>query len=397
MLQGFFYSLLAGVTAAGATGLGAPAATVIPGEAQALISWTAPMQSINGIDIEESIDSGNSWVPVTKLPPDSTHLRVQNLIDGKNYWFRVRWIWPDNSFGIPSATLVVVPIQNPDAPSGLVATTNDTQVALSWDQSTNKSITGYEIEQSTDGGTTWKVIDQNTGTSSTGYLVDGLNAGTTYTYRIKAIAFGGVQSEYSDSAVVKIGTPTPGGFPLNYSIVANKVILTWQTPQDLTDVATYQVNASADGGVNWFTVATTQGGTNTAAVPYVIGGSTYQVIATSGSGATSSSAIELVQTNALSESTPSALPDSHSASNPASNPAASQTPSLAASTPASSSFRIPLIPIALILTLFGVGAWLVLSFENRKFKLKSQKRAPQKRKSQKKRKPKKRKSIKSKA
>ncbi len=100
---------------AATSGLGAPVATVTAGESQALISWAAPGQAINGIDIEESVDSGNNWVSVTKLPPTSTHLRVQNLTDGKNYWFRVRWIWPDNSLGIPSATLVAIPINKPAA------------------------------------------------------------------------------------------------------------------------------------------------------------------------------------------------------------------------------------------------------------------------------------------
>ena len=170
--------------AATGSGLGAPQATAIPGESQVLINWAPPSGAINGILIEDSLDSGNTWTTVTKLPPNSTHIRVQGLTDGKNYWFRVRWIWPDNSFGIPSRTLVAIPINNPSQPTGLIATASGTQVALNWDQTTEKAVTGYDIEQSTDGGNTWTVVSANTGSSSSGYLIDNLTRGTTYTYRI---------------------------------------------------------------------------------------------------------------------------------------------------------------------------------------------------------------------
>ena len=253
--------------AATGSGLGAPQATAIPGESQVLINWSPPSGAINGIQIEDSLDSGNTWTIVTKLPPNSTHIRVQGLTDGKNYWFRVRWIWPDNSLGIPSRTLVAIPINNPSQPTGLIATASGTQVALNWDQTTEKSVTGYDIEQSTDGGTTWTVVSANTGSSSSGYLIDNLTRGSTYTFRIRALAFGGGKSDYSEVASVKVGLTPTGGFALTYKITGTKINLTWETPQDIPDVTSYQVNASGDGGANWFTVATTQGGINTALVP----------------------------------------------------------------------------------------------------------------------------------
>ena len=372
---------------AATSGLGAPVATVTAGESQALISWAAPGQAINGIDIEESVDSGNNWVSVTKLPPTSTHLRAQNLTDGKNYWFRVRWIWPDNSLGIPSATLVAIPINNPAAPSGLVATASDTQVALSWDQVSDKSVIGYDIEQSTNGGTSWTVVNANTGSSSSGFLINDLTPGTTYSYRIKALAFGGGQSEYSEAAVVKIGTSTPGGFTLNYTIAASRITLTWDTPQDLPDVAKYEVNASGDGGVNWFTVATTQSGVNTAIVPYVIGGSANQVIATSAAGMTSTSTIQTIQTNAIpdptvsSGSTPSSSGGNGTTGDGSQN-SGNNNPTSAPTIPTGSgkSSSSPLMPIVGGLAVIGIGSWLIIGFRNRKNKGRSRKRPKPKKK-----------------
>ncbi len=370
MLIGLFLKPLALFAAAASAGLGSPTANAVPSESQVLISWQAPTQAINGVLIEESVDSGNSWITVTKLPPTSTHLRVQGLTDGKNYWFRVSWIWPDYSIGIPSATLVAIPINNPSAPTGLIATANDTQVALNWDQPTQGSVTGYEIEQSTDGGTTWTIVSKNTGSIASGYLIDRLTTGTTYTYRIKALAFGGGQSEYSDSAVVKVAAAPTGGFALNYAIKKTKITLTWETPIDLSDVTDYKVNVSSDGGANWFTVATTPGGINTAIVPYVIGGATYQVIATSTSGQTASSAVELVQTNAIPDPTttaklsPTPTPSSSATPTPSSSATPTPNPTASISPPTKSSSKLPIIPIAAIILALVVGISIFVGSRN---------------------------------
>jgi len=392
VLHGLFLKSLAVLLAAATgSGLGAPQATAVPGESQVLINWATPTASINGIDIEESLDSGNTWTTVTKLPPNSTHIRVQGLTDGKNYWFRVRWIWPDNSLGIPSATLVAIPINNPSQPTGLIATASGTQVALNWDQTTEKSVTGYEIEQSTDGGNTWTVVTSNTGSSSSGYLIDNLTRGTTYNYRIKALAFGGGKSDYSDATSVKLAVSPTGGFALSYKITGSKITLSWETPQDIPDVQSYQVNASGDGGANWFTVATTEGGINTALVPYVIGGSTYQVIATSSAGETSASSIELIETNLLPDPVttatfnPGATGDGSTPSpTDSSTPSPTPTDTSAAATTKSSS--LPIIPIAIVLVAIAVGSWLAIGMRNRGGKKGAKKRPKPKRKPAKKKK-----------
>lgn len=387
MLEGIFLKSLAAFSTAATFGLGAPVATSIPGESQVLINWVTPTDPINGIDIEESRDSGTTWTSVSKLPPTSTHVRIQGLTDGKNYWFRVRWIWPDNSLGIPSATLVAVPINNPTPPTGLIATASGTQVALNWDQTIQPSVTGYEIEQSTDGGSTWKVVTANSGSSSSGYLIDGLTPGTTYTFRIKALAFGGGVSDYSDAAVVKLASAPTGGFALNYSIVASRITLTWDTPTDIPDVQTYQVRASGDGGINWFTIATTQGGINTAIVPYVIGGSTYQVIATSSLGLTSASTVELVETNSIPDprTTATLNPGAPgSGTTPIVGPSptdnSSQTPSAAPVIPSSGgkSSSAPIIPIAAGLIVIGGGAWLLIGIRNKNSKKKPRRKPAKK-------------------
>ena len=310
MLSGIFIkSLLALVAIAGA-GIGSPNPAAVSGDSQVKISWPAATQAIFGVAVEESRDSGSTWFTAVRLPPTSTHVNLQGLTNGKNYWFRLRWIWLDNSLSIPSPTLVEIPMNTPSAPTGLIATASATQIGLSWDHDLNKFIIGYEIEDSTDGGNSWSVIQLNTGSPSDGYLVNNVKEGTTYTFRIRAFGFGGVESDYSDSAVAKVAKAPSGGFALTSSIQKSKVALKWETPTDLPDIQSYEVRISGDGGVNWFKIATTQGGVNSTDVPYVIGGSTYQVIATSSEGLTSVSQIQLVQTNAISNA-PNTITPSH--------------------------------------------------------------------------------------
>ena len=366
MLQGLFIKLVVAFSAIASVGVGSPNPIAVPGDSQVKITWVGTSQPIFGVAVEESLDSGNTWITAARLPPNSTHVNVQNLTNGKSYWFRLRWIWLDNSLSIPSPTLVEIPMNTPSAPTGLVATASATQIGLSWDHVPNKFIIGYEIEQSTDGGNSWNVIQANTGSPSNGYLINDVKEGTTYTYRIRAFGFGGVESEYSDSAVAKVAKTPIGGYGLTYSIQNSKVSLKWETPGDLPDIQSYEVRISGDGGINWFKIATTQGTVNTADVPYVIGGSTYQVIATSGEGLTSASQIQLVQTNAVSNPqagiTTGRVPSFgvFAPSRSTAIPSPTPTSSSDSNSHGLRSFHLSLIPILAIVGFASLAGWLFL-------------------------------------
>jgi hypothetical protein len=74
----------------------------------------------------------------------------------------------------------------PSAPSDLVATAiSGSQIDLSWkDNSTKES--AYTVERSLDGSTGWTELTSTLPADSTTYSDKGLNAGTTYYYRVKA-------------------------------------------------------------------------------------------------------------------------------------------------------------------------------------------------------------------
>ena len=100
-------------------------------------------------------------------------------INGAGTSERSRWSHID----VPAAPV-------PDKPTGLEATVSHGQVVLTWDDPQDDSITGYVIlrrvrEDNTGGDFSVSVAD--TGTAATTYTDDTVAAGTTYTYRIKAI------------------------------------------------------------------------------------------------------------------------------------------------------------------------------------------------------------------
>ncbi|HJU13103.1 MAG TPA: fibronectin type III domain-containing protein [Candidatus Nitrosotalea sp.] len=86
----------------------------------------------------------------------------------------------------------------PTPPSNLSANViSSSQIDLAWNapQSNGGSaITGYKVERSGDGGANWSTVSQNTGNTSTIYSDKGLQAGTTYSYRVSAINSAGTSN-----------------------------------------------------------------------------------------------------------------------------------------------------------------------------------------------------------
>lgn len=93
----------------------------------------------------------------------------------------------------------------PAAPTSLTATaSSSSQVVLTWGGSTGA--TGYTIERSTNGSNGWSLIG-TTGAGVTTYTDSNLAAGTTYYYRVTAVA-NGMLSDHSNTAnATTTGTP----------------------------------------------------------------------------------------------------------------------------------------------------------------------------------------------
>lgn len=110
----------------------------------------------------------------------------------------------------PQVTVTKMPI-TANAPTSLYGVEGDTEVVLSWHESTWNGgvydIVGYNVQQSTDAGSSWTTVISNTESTETAYTVTGLSNGVSHLFRVAAVNAAGVGA-YSASTVALI--PTSG-------------------------------------------------------------------------------------------------------------------------------------------------------------------------------------------
>ena len=100
----------------------------------------------------------------------------------------------------------------PQSPTGLTASAvSSSQINLSWSAPSSNGgspITGYKVERSIDGGSTWSTLVANTGSASTTYSDTGLQASTSYWYRVSAINSAGTGSPSNTATATTSSAPT---------------------------------------------------------------------------------------------------------------------------------------------------------------------------------------------
>ena len=148
---------------------------------------------------EYTVDGGDTWLPLAAPP-----LVLTGLDDGVTYNVAVRALVA--IVGVPTATVTAsVPLEVPDAPTGVTVTPGDGSLAVAWTAPVDDggmTITGWQL--STDAGATWSAC----GTSPV--TVSSLSNGTAYSVKVRAVNGVGVGAA---SAGVS-GTPAapPAGF-----------------------------------------------------------------------------------------------------------------------------------------------------------------------------------------
>ena len=128
------------------------------------------------------------------------------------------------------------PTEPPARPTGLSATASLDSVTLTWDDPGDDSITGYVIlrrVRENDVGGDFSELVADTGTAATTYTDDTVAAGTTYTYRIKAINGAGTSERSRWFHIDTPAAPVPDK-PTGLSATAShdSVTLTWEDPGD---------------------------------------------------------------------------------------------------------------------------------------------------------------------
>jgi len=240
---------------------GAPTSpSASPGDRQATVSWTAPVddggRAITGYKIETSIDAGSTWTTsVANTGSTSTTTVVTSLTNGAPTTFRISAINVLGTSG-PSPLATAVPRTIPDAPTGLGVTPGNGWVVASWTAPASNggsAITGYKVETSTD-GLVWTVAIADTGSTSTSALIGSQPNGTPVRVRVSAINVAGTSVPSTQAT----GTPrtTPGAPTITAVTPGNRQLtVAFTPPTDNGGAAITNYEYSVDGGTTWVVVS----------------------------------------------------------------------------------------------------------------------------------------------
>ena len=212
----------------------------------------------NGYRVERRVDGTDAWVKVGTAPANATGFVDNSVTAGKTYVYRVR-AFNDVGASPWSNTAVAKVTGEPSTPvaprleAGLVA---PRAARLHWTNVANE--TGYRVERRIDGSDdAWAVIG-TTGADVTTLVNDGLGAGKTYLYRVRAFNAAGA-SAYSNVVGVRVAgdTVTRPAAPRELRAVAvspTQVDLRWGGVEGGTG---YRIERRLDGTSTWEKVAFT--------------------------------------------------------------------------------------------------------------------------------------------
>ena len=224
------------------------------GVGQTVLTWTDPSDStITHYEYRVSAAAGATWDPdwstipgsdasttthtLTPLPNDVTHLFEVRAVNISGDGF--------SSQGTATPRLL------PQAPANLHVQPSDEQVALTWDNLNNDSITKYQYRHrkttETDWNPDWTDI-QGSDADTVSHSIDDLDNREEYIFEIRAVNSSGVGAASSVTATPQALPPAPAGFAAQPDDA--RANLSWTDPDDSL-IEKYQYRVSTDGSTNW--------------------------------------------------------------------------------------------------------------------------------------------------
>jgi O-glycosyl hydrolase/fibronectin type 3 domain-containing protein len=171
--------------------------TATAGNTQVALSWMAS-SGATSYTVKRSTVNGSGYANVAT--PSATTYTNTGLTNGTTYYFVVSATNSAGTSGNSNQASATPQTGVPPVPTGLTATTGNTQVALSWMASSGA--TSYTVKRSTVNGSGYANVA--TGIASTSYTNTGLTNGTTYYFVVAAVNASGSSA---NSAQVS-ATPT---------------------------------------------------------------------------------------------------------------------------------------------------------------------------------------------
>jgi mono/diheme cytochrome c family protein len=174
------------------------------------LTWTDNSNNETGFEIERGSSSTGPFTLIATTAANAIGYSDTGLSSSTTYYYRID---ATNSFGtsafttVANATTQAPTVGSPNAPSGLIATAaSSNEIDLVWtDNSSNE--TGFSIERSTSSTGPFTPVG-SAGANLTSYADTGLNAATTYYYRVDAQNAAGNSGYASVASAFTFGTYT---------------------------------------------------------------------------------------------------------------------------------------------------------------------------------------------
>lgn len=234
------------------------AVTGVTGNAQVAVSWTLPASNGGSAIIQykvsyapEGSDSYGTWSVATATQSSSTSFTVTGLTNGTSYKFKVVATNAAGDSSYSTSSAAVVAFTTPNAPTSVVGTAGEGEVALAWDAPASNggdSITDYIVQYSSNNGSSWTTFSDGTSTS-TSATVTGLTNGTSYVFRVAAVNAAGTGTNSANSSAVIPRTVPDAPFSATATAANEQVTLSWSAPafNGGTAITDYFIEYSEDG------------------------------------------------------------------------------------------------------------------------------------------------------
>ncbi|HYG38138.1 MAG TPA: fibronectin type III domain-containing protein, partial [Cytophagales bacterium] len=174
------------------------------------LEWTASTDNVDNYGIERSESETEGWLEIDVINGNRTSYQDQGLTSGITYYYRIRAITTlENSAysNIANATT----FSAPQAPTATVATDiSQTSFTANW--TLVAEATSYELDVSVDEFVSFIPGYEALSVTESAYNVTGLEPGTPYKYRVRAVNANGI-SVNSENILVTTAVPTPPPAP----------------------------------------------------------------------------------------------------------------------------------------------------------------------------------------
>lgn len=240
-LEGERSAVIAATPAAAPPPRGIPPATptgftATAQDALVVLAWNANAETdLAGYFLYRSLFPDRGFVRIAQVPATATSHLDGNLINGVLYHYRLSAFDADGNESEPTQVVAARPLSSrpPAIPQGLQAVPGDGQVVLSWEPNSETDLLGYDVYRATVlNGNYEKITATPLAPGVTTYFDRGLENGTTYFYKLRAVNMGGLASPFTEAVSATPATTQVPNPPQNVAILPGdgRLTLRWEPP-----------------------------------------------------------------------------------------------------------------------------------------------------------------------